>query len=192
MQIVYSHADPWEISVFTVLDNGRQTTCLICQLVFQVWVWLTENNEGGKKSISRSKKLPFVPKGNEIETKTGLCYRGSSSLLITSQIWSRRGAQPCSKPMPNAAASTACVSEESREGSACEQPQRGDSLAGAGHGGWAGHQAAAQRVTGAGGRRGADCQGGNPCLRHGQQKLTPCDVRFTELSTQGPANAAWQ
>lgn len=156
-----SHADSWEISVFNVLDNGRQTTYLICQLVFQVWVWLTENNEG-KKSISRSKKLPFVPKGNEIETKTSLWYCGSSSLMITSQIWSWRGAHPCSKLMPNAAASSGCVSEDSSGGRCLwPAPAWGQPRTSWSRGfGWTRGRCTAGRWSWWGGRY-ADGQGGN-------------------------------
>lgn len=101
-------------SVFpTYQTMGDKTSRLICQLVFQVWVWLTGNNKG-KKSISRSKKPPCVPRGNEIETKVALCRCGSSLLVTKHKPRSRGRAQPCPERIPTGQRQTAASSNAGR------------------------------------------------------------------------------
>lgn len=188
-----SHADSWEISVFNVLDNGRQTTYLICQLVFQVWVWLTENNEG-EKSVSRSKKLPFVPKGNEIETKTSLWYCGSSSLMIHKpDLVLKR-----SPPLLKADAKRSCQQRLCEWGQQWgKMPVTSPSVGTASHelvkGVWLDtRQVHSRSLELVGGKVGWRSRRKLKCLRHDHREPRPYDVRFTEQSTPGPANTAWQ
>lgn len=113
---------------------GDKTSHLICQLDFQVWVWLTENNEG-EKSISRSKKLPRVPRGNEIEPQVGLCRCGSSLLITKYKTWSCGRAHPCPKQTPTQPdgkqQAAVPVGQGGRQGGGrpCPSLRRGDSPA---------------------------------------------------------------